>query len=272
MLNLAHLQFFRDAVRLGSVTEAAKANHVSQSALSQGIRNLERDLSVELTTHQKNRFVLTDAGWLVFEHAQRLFEGVGKMQEDLNVLSGKVAGKITFACTNSIARALIPKALTTCRRRYPALNVKFHRGSVRYIVEQINKGNVDFAIIVDGDLFRGYEKLPIRQGVFSIFSHPASEGLAKEGTYVDHIDSPEVKKILEQCPGFNVLEELSSWGMVEEFVKQGLGQGFLPDFMVDEKGMKKIDSDIPTIPYEIVAVRRNGMTFSHSMRSFINTL
>jgi len=50
------------AARLGSVTEAAKKNYVSQSALSQGIRSLEKDLKVELTTHQENRFVLTDTG------------------------------------------------------------------------------------------------------------------------------------------------------------------------------------------------------------------
>ncbi len=272
MFNLVHLRFFYDASRLGSVTEAAKANYVSQSALSQGIKKLERDLGFSLITHQKNRFILTEEGRLAFSHARRIFSEIEVMQEELNSLSGQVAGSITFACTNSIARALIPKALLKCRQEYPLLKVNFRRGSIRFILDQLSSGKVDFAIVVDGERFQSFEKHRIKSGEFYVYKHPECCLDWEEGIYVDHVDSPEMEVIRGKCPEIKVLEELSGWGMVEEFVKQGLGPGLLPDFMKDDLSMKKVRTGIPEIPYSIAAVRQKGLPFSKTMEAFVSLL
>lgn len=267
IFNLSHLKFFYDAARLESVTEAAKINFVSQSALSQGIKKLERDLDADLTTHQKNRFQLTDAGQMVFQHAQRLFVNIEEMREGLNLLKGEVAGTISFACTNSIARALIPRALVQCRKLYPLLKVKFHRGSVRFIKQQLQQGKVDFGVVVDGEAFDAFEKKTVKCGYFNLYAHPDFKGSYQDGIFVDHVDSPEMEGI-----DLKVLEELSGWGMVEEFVKQGLGPGLLPDFMEAARTMRKIDANLPEIPYEICAIRSSNLPFSNNMSVFIDLL
>lgn len=267
LFNLTHFKFFHDAARLGSVTEAAKVNHVTQSALSQGIKKLERDLNVELTTHQKNRFQLTDAGQVVLKHAQQMFVTVEEMREELNFLKGEVAGTISFACTNSIARALIPRALLHCKEKYPLLQVKFHRGSVRFIKQQLQQGNVDFGVVLDGEVFDQYEKRKIVDGHFHLYAHPDFKGELGNGIYVDHLDSPEMKGI-----DLKVIEELSGWGMVEEFVKQGLGPGLLPDFMEADRTMQKIEAPIPKIPYQICAIRNTKLPYTHNIEVFISVL
>ncbi len=55
-LNLIYLKYFCDAVKHGSVSGSARENFVSQSAISQGIIQLEKSLGKELMTHQANRF------------------------------------------------------------------------------------------------------------------------------------------------------------------------------------------------------------------------
>jgi len=61
-LNLTYLKFFHDAALSGSVSESAKRNFVTQSAISQAISKLEEDLGVSLCQHKKQKFKLTEAG------------------------------------------------------------------------------------------------------------------------------------------------------------------------------------------------------------------
>jgi DNA-binding transcriptional LysR family regulator len=275
IFNLAHLRYFYDAARTGNISEAARRNHVSQSALSQGIRNLGRDLDNELITHQKNRFKLTDAGKIVYAHADRIFAGVEELNQELQKLSGEIAGEITFACTNSIARALIPGALLAAREKYPLLKVRFHRGSVRYILEQLSKGTVDFGVVLGGDAFKHLENEVIHQGQFFIYQRRGLEQAPEDEIYVDHVDSTEAVHLKKCRPSLSFKEELSGWGMVEQFVKQGLGQGLLPDFMEHNDPISQIqrtDCSMPDIPYSICAVYPKGVLLSRNMRAFIDLL
>ena len=72
-LNLTHLKYFLDAVKQGSITASAKINHVSQSAISQGITRLEERFGCHLLAHQPKRFKVTDEGLKLFENSKRFF-------------------------------------------------------------------------------------------------------------------------------------------------------------------------------------------------------
>ena len=79
-INLIYLKYFCDAVKHGSITSSAKQNFVSQSAISQGIANLEKLLDVELITHQANRFKPTHEGELIFERAKKVFHTLSELE------------------------------------------------------------------------------------------------------------------------------------------------------------------------------------------------
>lgn len=58
-LNLNNLRYFYDAAEAEGISEAARRNFVTQSAVSQGIQKLEMALGISLITHQRNCFKLT---------------------------------------------------------------------------------------------------------------------------------------------------------------------------------------------------------------------
>lgn len=72
-LNLNNLKNFYDAVECHSISDTAKKNFITQSAVSQGILKLERALQVDLITHQRNCFKLTVEGEQIYELTQALF-------------------------------------------------------------------------------------------------------------------------------------------------------------------------------------------------------
>ncbi|TNB46357.1 LysR family transcriptional regulator [Martelella lutilitoris] len=105
MLNLHHLRLFRAVARDGTLTGAARALNLSQSALSSQIRALEASLGHDLFERRGRGLVLTEAGRIALDHAEAIF----KAAEDLTATL-KNAGKVR--------RALRVGALATLSRNF----------------------------------------------------------------------------------------------------------------------------------------------------------
>lgn len=88
-LNFHHLFYFWRVAKMGHLTRAAQALHVSQSALSAQIKQLEDRLGEPLFEREKRRLLLTETGQLVLSYAENIF-GLG--QEMLGRLQGSSEG------------------------------------------------------------------------------------------------------------------------------------------------------------------------------------
>ena len=102
-LNLNNLKYFYDAVEAQSISEAARRNFITQSAVSQGILKLEKALGVSLITHQRNCFKLTREGEEIFTLAQQVFRTLKEMIDISQKHIETVSGQINVVCTQSIA-------------------------------------------------------------------------------------------------------------------------------------------------------------------------
>lgn len=253
-MNLTHLRFFYDSARLGSVSEAARNNHVSQSAISQGIKKLELSLGMKLTHHLRQKFQLTDEGRLLLEEAREVFLSVDRMLDTVNRNKGKVKGLARFACPNSIALYLFPKVLKEAWKKLPDVSFEFHRGSRAFIRNSLREGSVDFALVLSGPEFEDYDKQVVAKGRFGLYCTPGHADNLGKGVFVDHAESPEYRQI-NQKDDFTIREELSGWTIVAAFISKGMGVGLIPDFMA-EKGWKSIKC--PKVSYEIWAVWPKG--------------
>lgn len=105
ILNLHHLRLFRAVARDGTLTGAARALNLSQSALSTQIRTLEATLGHDLFERRGRRLVLTEAGRIALDHAETIF----RTAEDLTA---------TLASAGKARRVLRVGALATLSRNF----------------------------------------------------------------------------------------------------------------------------------------------------------
>ncbi|PAV25388.1 LysR family transcriptional regulator [Tamilnaduibacter salinus] len=89
-LNYKHLRYFHATAHEGNLTRAAEKLHVSQSALSSQIRQLEHQLGQALFERRGRRLVLTEAGRIALDHADRIFS---TGEELLAVLTHRMAAR-----------------------------------------------------------------------------------------------------------------------------------------------------------------------------------
>lgn len=87
-LNFHHLRYFQEVAREGKLTRAAERLNLSQSALSTQIRQLEKRLGHALFDRRGRKLVLTEAGQIALDHAERIFD-VG---DDLVAALGQSGG------------------------------------------------------------------------------------------------------------------------------------------------------------------------------------
>lgn len=123
MDRLTLLETFSAALEEGSLNRAAQRRGVTQSAVSQQIKQLEKLTGKQLLHRTPRGVQATRAGDLVFTHARTLLEGYELMQAELANMSGSVAGTFRISCGNVLGRAVAGPMLIDLGKAYPDLNI-----------------------------------------------------------------------------------------------------------------------------------------------------
>src|SRR5512134_1677943 len=89
-MQLETLRLYRDIVRLGSFSRGAEQNFVSQSAASQAVQQLERELGVVLIDRTRRPFVVTREGEAFYGACRTLLDGWEKAKADIGAVKARV--------------------------------------------------------------------------------------------------------------------------------------------------------------------------------------
>lgn len=276
-LNLNNLKYFYDAVETESISEAARRNFVTQSAVSQGIQKLEKALSVSLITHQRNCFKLTPKGQIVFTLTLQIFKTLKEIIDVTQEDSDIVSGQINVVCTQSIAMNLISSVLQKFKKEYPHASVNMKIGKMENICHMLKRGIMDLGIVVESELCDQFDRHLMRKGFFCVYAEKGTQGSISEGVYVDHRDGLYVDRLLKnfnKCfrKELTILQELDSWQVLARCAENGIGCCFLPDFVVAKSSLIAVCDKIAPIPYRIVSIKPKGVHLSRASKTFIDFL
>ena len=125
-MDLAQLEVFLAVAREGRFSRAAEKLYRTQSAVSQSIRKLEDELGEPLFDRSSREGVLTDAGRVLQEYAERLLNLRGDAQEALVELRELQKGKLAIAANEFTALYLLP-VLAEFRRLHPMIRITVRR-------------------------------------------------------------------------------------------------------------------------------------------------
>ena len=283
ILSLVNLKYFCDAVRLGGLSAAAKANFVTQSAISQGILKLEKSLGVSLLAHHPNRLRLTSQGEAIFNDSTELLKKITEFQKNL-IREELALGHLEFACTHSFALAVIPPFLKRFREEHPEVKVNFHLGNDDHIIQMVKEGIVDFGILpleicqhgqcqpYGEDLVR-FDKRLVYQGSFGLYTSFNQ----KNGDFILPPSGSKESLLLNEAymkkygRSLDPIIEVGSWEIIAELVAEGLGIGYLPDYIAKQSPfLRPYDLQLEQQQYRISAISPKGMTLRPSTNLFLS--
>jgi DNA-binding transcriptional LysR family regulator len=151
MLDLYKLQIFNAVVQEGSFTAAAERLYITQSAVSQHIKDLESGLGRTLFQRGRRGVKLTPHGEVLHRYAREIFALVARAEVALTDVSQLEGGRVSLGATPGVAVYLAPAWVQRFRARYPHLTVGLQTGVTSQVVDEVVAHRLDLGII-EGEL------------------------------------------------------------------------------------------------------------------------
>lgn len=147
-MELRVLRYFLEVAREGNITKAAAYLHVSQPTLSRQLKDLEYELGKKLFVRSNYSIKLTDEGMLLRKRAEDILDMVDKTTQEFHTMDDLIGGDIYIGCAESDAIKFFAKAAKRLQRDYPSIRYHLYSGNTETVTERLDKGLLDFGIIV----------------------------------------------------------------------------------------------------------------------------
>ncbi|WP_412066376.1 nitrogen assimilation transcriptional regulator NAC [Rhizobium sp. SYY.PMSO] len=243
------LRSFVKIVDTGSVSRAAAILRTAQPALSQQIASLEAHFKHKLLIRSNVGITPTEAGLILYRHAQLMLKQIDQAQIDINQAAASVAGRVSIGlATYSTSSSLSLPLLREMRARHPQIVLHINDSFGQILSELIMTGKMDMALIYASDPIKGTTLQPLFKEEMFLVSPPGENlpGAAGEALAVgalaqiplllpskNHLLRRLIDDALARARAAPVvLSEIESVPALSAAVLDGLGSTILPASVV----------------------------------------
>lgn len=162
-MELRQLRYFKAACELQNFSEAARVLYISQSTLSQQIKQLEDELEVLLFDRIGKRIVPTEAGLAFLPYASKALQDAEDGKQILRDLKGVKIGNLHVGVTYSMGPLLV-SALEPFTKVYPHIKLRITFGTSEELLNLLESNELDFLLSFQPEgLCNGFERLLLFQ-------------------------------------------------------------------------------------------------------------
>jgi DNA-binding transcriptional LysR family regulator len=238
-MELRALRYLDAVARRRSFTRAALDLHVAQSALSQQVGRLERELGVELLRRTTRRVEVTEAGELVLARARRALAEVEGLRADLDAFQGLVRGTLRLGGVPPVGPVHPAALIADFSRAYPGVAITVREDVAFALIGELRGGGLDLVMaLADPDALDGLEGVRLLDEelvLVTSLDHPLArarrvpiERLASEALVSYGAGSALRDALMALVPGGRVVAEANELETVRELTARGLGVTLMP--------------------------------------------
>ncbi len=248
------LRVFHSVATNLSFTKAANELFITQPAVTQHIKELEKRYNTRLFDRKGSRIALTLDGAALLRYAETVLNLHRQLERELQTTQTTLAGRLRIGASTTIAQYVLPPVIARFYQRYPNVRISLVSENTKQIADALLKGRIDIGL-VEGHINRR----DLKQEQFmedellaivsprSEFAHPneiLAENLALLPIVLREGGSGTLE-ILEQAleskgidvASLNVVMSLGSTESIKSFVEAGYGIGFVSQYAVKKERM-----------------------------------
>ena len=285
-MDLFQLEAFVAVVREGSFSKAAKALYRTQPAISQIIKRLEDEIGQPLFDRSSRRGVLTDAGQVLFDHAERLLNFKSQAISALDDVRELRRGQLVIASNELTCLYLLP-VLHEFRKLYPAVRLSIRRALASRIPAEIRDYGAEIGVVTYHPIDQELESIVVYHDELAFVvppTHPFAsrqevsiKELGGEPFVAHHVTSPYRAKVVETFRKRRVTlqmpVEMPTIDAIKKFVAAGNGVALLPAIAVESELARRelIRVLVPELAFErpVRLVYRSAGSLSQAARAFL---
>lgn len=146
------LRLLRDLAAHGTIAATAQASHLTPSAVSQQLAQLEREVGTPLLVRDGRRLALTEAARVLVAHTERVLAELERARAAVTDLTSGVRGTVRLSAFPSAAVALAAPAIAACRAAHPDLRVLLDESEPDESVSALRHHGCDVALVYEYNL------------------------------------------------------------------------------------------------------------------------
>jgi len=160
-MQIETLKVFCDLVESRSFSRAAVRNFITQSAVSQQIKNLETRFETPLLRRDGKTVSATPAGRIFYERSRLILDSFGQMQLELKSIGQDMAGSVRLATIYSVGLYEISVVVKTFLKLYPKVNLHVEYSKGARVYEDCLRGIIDLGIVTYPEPRKGLRIIPL---------------------------------------------------------------------------------------------------------------
>lgn len=236
------MRYFVAIADYGSFSEASARLHVAQSALSRHAKALEEELGVALLERLPRGVTVTESGGLLLDRARRILDDVERARADVMAQARLPGGSAVIGTTSTTSRILYGPLAQRFAREYPNVRLRFVEGVPYLLLEGLDTGEIDLAVMVDPEPRASLVLKPLvteqEYLIAALDAQDLPDGSCDvallAGRPLILLPRPAGSRVkldrmaAESDVVLTVTHEVANVDVVKDFVERGLGYGILP--------------------------------------------
>jgi len=288
-INPDQLRAFADVIELGSFSAAAERLNLTQPAVSQQVKQLERRFALKLIERVGRKVTPTPAGIELMAHARRLEAVMAGALDAMARHATGALGRVRIGTGATACIHLLPPVLRDLRGRLPSLEIAVSTGNTAHILKLLEDNALDVGLVTLPARGRALSITPVLDDEFVAIASPDAPPLPRRVTpavlaarpLVLYESGAQTRRIVDQWFGrrsssFKPVMELGSVEAIEELVGAGLGYyGVLPRMAISNERKRNgliVRSLAPRLSRKLALVLRRDKRLDRGLREVVNAL
>jgi DNA-binding transcriptional LysR family regulator len=286
-MELRQLKTFRTVATLLSFNRAADVLNYAQSTISAQIRALEEDLGVRLFDRLGKRIVLTEAGELLSQYAQKMLDIEAATLSDVKGRNHP-QGSLAVRAPQSIGNTYLPRVVGEFRKRFPRVSFNFHTCAFHSLEHELETGVTDLAFLLAESIHSS--KLtaePLRFEPLLVISNPGNalsskatvsvKDLADQSIFLPNADCGYRMTFEQMLTEANITPqtvlEFSAVEMLKDCLKSSQGIAMIPEITVkseiDQGELSVLKWEEEPLETAVLMIWHREKWLSPSLRAFM---
>jgi DNA-binding transcriptional LysR family regulator len=289
-MHIENFKIFSDLVESQSFSRAAKLNGVTQSAVSQQLRAMEKHFSVLIVDRSQKQFRLTREGQKLYDSAKEILHRYDKLISELQEMKKVVSGTIHISTIYSIGLHELPPYITSFLKEYPSVNVRVEYRRSNFVYEDILHNSVDLGLIAYPTKMRQVEVIPFLEDQLVLICNPNHDLAKKKSVKITELSGEKFTGFDQDIPtrkatdsmfrdnkvDMEPIMEFDNIETVKRAVEINAGLSIVPQATVNQEIKQDLLRAVPIKGCEVTRplaiIHRKGRVLTPAMKKFISTL
>ena len=258
-MELRQLKYFAKVAETLNFSEAAKCLFITQSTLSQQIKQLENELDTPLLLRSSHKVTLTEAGEQILPHVRQILHQAESCADRINDLNNVAAGTLSIGVTYSFS-PILTETLLSFMKNYPKIKLNIYYKPMNELMELLKEREVDFVLAFKpSQPIAGVESHILFQNYLAAIVSEHHPLAGKEKITIEELERYDLAlpskglqarnafdSILSSHSSLRVRIELNEVNILLKLIRQSMLVAVLAEATIhDESGVKALPLDIP---------------------------